>query len=173
MQRIEVLKDGASSVHGSDAVAGVVNIILYKEFKGTVVSAQLGSSTEGAGQLERSASLQTGFGSLDEKGWSVVFSLDALKRRQAAADRRVLTCAAADFRGYANGTLAWTPTNYYGTSDPTRRLGGVQEPAAGARTTATSRLARLARYRLMTLRIPHPDSGRGARAHLAARYPET
>jgi iron complex outermembrane recepter protein len=60
VQRIEVLKDGASSVYGSDAVVGVVNIILYKEFKATEVSAQVGSSTEGTGQLERGASLQRG-----------------------------------------------------------------------------------------------------------------
>ena len=119
VQRIEVLKDGASSVYGSDAVAGVVNIILYKEFKGTEVSAQIGSSTEGTGQLERSASLQTGFGSLDEKGWSVVFSLDALKRDKLQ-QTDVSYLRGSDFRGYANGTLAWTPTNYYGTSDATR-----------------------------------------------------
>jgi iron complex outermembrane receptor protein len=127
VQRIEVLKDGASSVYGSDAVAGVVNIILYKEFKGTEVSAQVGSSTEGTGQLERSASLQTGFGSLDEQGWSVVFSIDAQKRDKLQQSD-VSYLRGSDFRGNANGTLAWTPTNYFGTSDPTRQLGGVQGP---------------------------------------------
>eukprot|EP01038_Epipyxis_sp_PR26KG_P001281 gene1281-1788_t len=63
IERMEVLTDGASAVYGSDAVAGVVNIILYKEFKGTELSAQYGSSTEGTGQSEKSAALQTGFGS--------------------------------------------------------------------------------------------------------------
>jgi len=127
VQRIEVLKDGASSVYGSDAVAGVVNVILYKEFQGTEVSAQVGSSTQGTGQLERSASLQTGFGDLDDKGWSAVFSLDALKRDKLQQSD-VSYLRGSDFRGHANGTLAWTPTNYYGASDPTRQLGGVQGP---------------------------------------------
>ena len=126
VQRIEVLKDGASSVYGSDAVAGVVNIILYKEFTGTEASAQVGSSTEGTGQVERSAALQTGFGSLDEKGWNIVFSLDALKRDKLQQSD-VSWMRDSDFRGNANGTLGWVPTNYYGT-DPTRFLGGVQGP---------------------------------------------
>ena len=126
VQRIEVLKDGASSVYGSDAVAGVVNIILYKEFTGTEVSAQVGGSTEGTGQIERSASLQTGFGSLDGKGWSVVFSLDAMKRDKLQQSD-VSWMRDSDFRGNANGALGWVPTNYYGT-DPTKLLGGVQGP---------------------------------------------
>ncbi|MYN02724.1 TonB-dependent receptor [Pseudoduganella sp. DS3] len=127
VQRIEVLKDGASSVYGSDAVAGVVNIILYKEFTGTEVSAQVGSSTEGTGQLERSFALQTGFGSLDDKGWSVVFSLDGQKRDKLQQSD-VSWLRSSDFRGNPNGTLGWVPTNYYGTSDPTKLLGGVQGP---------------------------------------------
>ncbi|XLZ68084.1 TonB-dependent receptor [Massilia sp. SR12] len=127
VQRIEVLKDGASSVYGSDAVAGVVNIILYKEFTGTEVSAQVGSSTEGTGQLERSFALQTGFGSLDEKGWNVVFSIDGQKRDKLQQSD-VSWLRDSDFRGNPNGTLGWVPTNYYGTSDPTKQLGGVQGP---------------------------------------------
>ncbi|MCL6486145.1 MAG: TonB-dependent receptor plug domain-containing protein, partial [Janthinobacterium lividum] len=66
VQRIEVLKDGASSVYGSDAVAGVVNIILYQQFTGTDITAQWGGSTQGTGQHEKSAALQTGFGKLEE-----------------------------------------------------------------------------------------------------------
>ncbi|NVD99557.1 TonB-dependent receptor [Massilia sp. BJB1822] len=126
VQRIEVLKDGASSLYGSDAVAGVVNIILYKEFKGTETSVQVGSSTEGTGQTEKSASLQTGFGNLDEKGWSVVFSLDALKRDKLQQSD-VAWMADADFRNHANGSRAWVPTNYL-NGDATQLLGGVQGP---------------------------------------------
>jgi outer membrane receptor protein involved in Fe transport len=36
--RIEVLKDGASAVYGADAVAGVVNLILKKDFEGTALT---------------------------------------------------------------------------------------------------------------------------------------
>ena len=120
VQRIEVLKDGASSVYGSDAVAGVVNIILYKEFTGTQASVQVGKSTEGTGQDERSFALQTGAGDLAEKGWSVVFSVDGMKRDKLQQSD-VAWMRDADFRDQPNGMLAWTPANYFGT-DPTRLL---------------------------------------------------
>jgi outer membrane receptor protein involved in Fe transport len=40
IERVEILKDGASAVYGADAVAGVVNIITRKDFEGVEVSAQ-------------------------------------------------------------------------------------------------------------------------------------
>ena len=44
LDRIEVLSDGASSIYGTDAIAGVVNIILRKDYKGVEVGAQVASS---------------------------------------------------------------------------------------------------------------------------------
>ncbi len=44
VERIEVLKDGASAIYGSDATAGVVNIILRKDFNGFEVNASYGNS---------------------------------------------------------------------------------------------------------------------------------
>jgi outer membrane receptor protein involved in Fe transport len=46
IERIEVLKDGASAVYGSDAVAGVVNVVLRQDFEGAEVSASYGATTE-------------------------------------------------------------------------------------------------------------------------------
>ena len=40
IERVEILKDGASAVYGADAVAGVVNIITRKDFEGVEISAQ-------------------------------------------------------------------------------------------------------------------------------------
>ncbi|MDP5135802.1 TonB-dependent receptor [Rheinheimera baltica] len=45
IERIEILKDGASAVYGSDAVAGVVNIILRKDFDGAELSVSHGGTT--------------------------------------------------------------------------------------------------------------------------------
>ncbi|MBJ7310389.1 TonB-dependent receptor [Rugamonas sp. CCM 8940] len=126
VQRIEILKDGASSVYGSDAVAGVVNIILYKEFKGTEISVKGGASTQGTGQTDQSAALQTGFGSLAEDGYSVVFSVDA-QHRSKLQQSDVEWMRGSDWHGNTNGSLAWVPTNYYGT-DATKLLGGQQGP---------------------------------------------
>ncbi|MGQ0428474.1 MAG: TonB-dependent receptor plug domain-containing protein [Gammaproteobacteria bacterium] len=55
IERVEVLKDGASAVYGSDAVAGVINIVLRRNFDGFEVSAGYGDVTSGS-NAETSAS---------------------------------------------------------------------------------------------------------------------
>ena len=47
VDRIEVLPDGASALYGSDAVGGVINVILRRDFDGLTTSAQLGAATDG------------------------------------------------------------------------------------------------------------------------------
>src|SRR5210317_1202294 len=49
VERIEVLKDGASAIYGSDAVAGVVNIITKRDFQGMEANAQYGAYDESDG----------------------------------------------------------------------------------------------------------------------------
>ena len=49
VDRIEVLEDGASALYGSDAIAGVVNIITRRNFEGASISAQYGEYGEGDG----------------------------------------------------------------------------------------------------------------------------
>lgn len=50
IERMEVLKDGASSVYGSDAIAGVVNFILKKSMDGGTVSVYQGANEQGDGK---------------------------------------------------------------------------------------------------------------------------
>jgi len=49
IERVEVLQDGASAIYGSDAIAGVVNIITKRRQKGLIAVAQLGGYDEGDG----------------------------------------------------------------------------------------------------------------------------
>jgi iron complex outermembrane receptor protein len=60
IDRIEVLRDGAAAQYGSDAIAGVINIILKKQTDQTDVSLQAGQTYKGDGELF-SASANTGF----------------------------------------------------------------------------------------------------------------
>lgn len=46
VERIEIVTDGASAIYGADAVAGVVNILLRKDYEGITTSARLGGSTD-------------------------------------------------------------------------------------------------------------------------------
>jgi iron complex outermembrane recepter protein len=53
VERIEVLTDGASAVYGADAVGGVVNIILRKDFNGEETSVRLDTLSRGGGELKQ------------------------------------------------------------------------------------------------------------------------
>jgi outer membrane receptor protein involved in Fe transport len=64
IDRVEVLKDGSSAVYGSDAVAGVINIVLRKDFTGFETSVGYGSVTDGPYD-ERTASAIWGTGDED------------------------------------------------------------------------------------------------------------
>jgi outer membrane receptor protein involved in Fe transport len=71
IERIEVLKDGASAVYGSDAIGGVVNIITKKRMNGTELSAYSGVSSQGDG---KSYDLNLTSGAASDKG-GVLFNL--------------------------------------------------------------------------------------------------
>jgi iron complex outermembrane receptor protein len=77
VERVEILKDGASAIYGSDAIAGVVNIILRRDFKGVDVSASYGSFE---GKNDYRASLGLGFGDLGSQKFNVFGVLDYYKR---------------------------------------------------------------------------------------------
>jgi iron complex outermembrane recepter protein len=64
IDRLEVLDDGASAIYGSDAVAGVVNIVTRKDFMGAETGLRYGTSTEGgAGEYTASQLLGHSWGS--------------------------------------------------------------------------------------------------------------
>jgi len=73
VDRVEVLKDGASSTYGADAVAGVVNIITKKEIKGLHATAEAGVSQRGDAANHR-LSATFGYGDLDEQGFNAYIS---------------------------------------------------------------------------------------------------
>ena len=112
VDRVEVLKDGASAIYGSDAIAGVVNIILKPQFKGLELDGTFGGSYRGDGLSQRAAAL-FGFGDLDQDGHNVYFSLEY--RHQASISQ-------ADRPSYLSD-LNLTP---YGGAD---RRGGVVQQA--------------------------------------------
>jgi iron complex outermembrane receptor protein len=79
VERIEILKDGASAVYGSDAMAGVVNVILRKNFNGTTLSAEKGIATEGGGKTEHFTAT-FGRGDLDADGHNAYISVEYRKQ---------------------------------------------------------------------------------------------
>jgi iron complex outermembrane receptor protein len=73
VDRIEVLRDGASSSYGADAIAGVVNVITKRSFQGVAGRAEAGIAENGIGNSQR-LSLTMGTGDLDEKGFNAYIS---------------------------------------------------------------------------------------------------
>ena len=78
VERIEVLKDGASSLYGADAIAGVVNVILKPSYKGAEGTFDVGTSAHGGG-LTRKATLLFGGGDLEKDGHNAYVSIQYQK----------------------------------------------------------------------------------------------
>lgn len=88
IQNVQVLRNGASSIYGSNAVAGVVNVILKQGAQGGSATVQYGAYTDGGGHNWQAS---TNFGiPLGQKGW-MRFTLE--KGNQSSANR-----AGVDFR---------------------------------------------------------------------------
>ncbi|MBD8529770.1 MULTISPECIES: TonB-dependent receptor [unclassified Massilia] len=110
IERVEVLKDGASAVYGSDAIAGVVNFILRKDFKGVEATANYGQAHDRLGK-DRKASLFAGFGDFADDGWNLTASLSVQKTDAIlGADRPFASRLNADERNDYTSSIAF-PAN--------------------------------------------------------------
>jgi iron complex outermembrane receptor protein len=103
IERIEVLKDGASAVYGSDAIAGVVNVILKKSFTGTTVSAEGGVTSHGDGATTH-GSFITGWGDLAKDGHNAYVAVEA-RHQQDILLRNRPYLARTDWRPYGGVDL--------------------------------------------------------------------
>lgn len=93
VERVEILLDGASALYGSDAVGGVVNVILRQDFDGAETRARLGAASGGTA-LERQ------FGQTIGKTWTsghALLSYEYYRRDRLASAERDFT-ASADLR---------------------------------------------------------------------------
>src|SRR3984957_10995218 len=106
VDRVEVLKDGASATYGSDAIAGVVNVILKKQFTGLDVSATAGSTDRGDGLSQRFAATW-GTGDLDSDGHNFYMSLEGRHQQAIDQEARGSYIAASDL-------TPWGGPNLYG-----------------------------------------------------------
>ncbi|MBS0479871.1 MAG: TonB-dependent receptor [Proteobacteria bacterium] len=70
VERVDVLQDGASATYGSDAIAGVVNVIIKREITGLHLNGSAAISQRGDNG-ERKLSASAGYGKLDEQGFNV------------------------------------------------------------------------------------------------------
>ncbi len=87
VERIEILKDGASAIYGTDAIGGVINFILRKDYKGLEIQAFKDMTQQGGGNIGR-VSLTGGAGDLDKDKYNVLLSLTRSENQALRGDQR-------------------------------------------------------------------------------------
>ncbi len=75
IQRVEILKDGASAIYGTDAIGGVINFITRKDYQGVDLNASV-AGTQHGGAGKRTASISGGMGDLSTDRFNVFGVLD-------------------------------------------------------------------------------------------------
>jgi iron complex outermembrane receptor protein len=76
LQRTEILRDGASSIYGSDAIGGVQNYLTHESFKGARIKVELNAPDRGSRGQTNSVGLIAGIGDLAVDGWNVYGTMD-------------------------------------------------------------------------------------------------
>ncbi|MFY8274667.1 TonB-dependent receptor domain-containing protein [Pseudoalteromonas sp. SSDWG2] len=90
IERVEIITGGASAIYGSDAVSGVVNVILKDDFEGFQFNGSVGNSTEGVGTKNHSFSIIGGGEIFDGRGNVTFFAgKDRIKEVMANDIRQV------------------------------------------------------------------------------------
>lgn len=124
VERIEVLKDGASSIYGADAIAGVVNIILRPGFKGVEASADVGTSQHGGG-FTRKATFLAGGGDLDTDHYNAYISAQYQKDNPIMANQRQFPFNTGDLSSLGGPGLLGPSGHAAGTN------GAIKNPNSG------------------------------------------
>lgn len=114
VERIEILKDGASAVYGSDAIGGVINVITRKDYRGGEISLSGGTSSEG-GLNEYRTNGAIGFGDLSKDRYNVLATLDYFQRDLLLYSQRKFT-ASQDYRDRVGGVLNYASGASYRTT---------------------------------------------------------
>jgi outer membrane receptor protein involved in Fe transport len=125
IERVEILKDGASSIYGTDAIAGVINFITRKDFSGVEVSGQAGVTQHGGGDHYQ-ATVTAGWGDLTKDRFNAFVTVDWQKGHAIVRDGP---------RIFLHG-------------NSTRNRVGPREPANGTRQHSHPRSVRLHQSRV-------------------------
>ena len=137
IERVEVLRDGASAVYGSDAIAGVVNFILTKDYTGAEVGVTYGAPTRSGDGENVEAHVVAGWGNLDKDRFNITVSGSYQKEEALWAKDRNFARTGNQYPWLVSGATgqgniegAYTP----GTGQPSGPFGetGVPQPGFGS-----------------------------------------
>ncbi len=115
VDRIEVLKDGASAIYGTDAIGGVINFILKKDYKGLEAQAFVDVTEAGGSEIGR-ASITGGWGDLQKDGWNVLATFAHSENKALRGDQRDFVNAFQPDRGVSVDTRGSPHANVFAST---------------------------------------------------------
>lgn len=87
LDRIEILKDGASAIYGTDAIGGVINFITKKNYSGIQVGAFSDSTQHGGGNIAK-VNLTAGYGDLEKDRFNVLLAVSHSENKALLGSQR-------------------------------------------------------------------------------------
>ena len=130
IDRIEVLRDGASAIYGTDAIGGVINFITRSDYQGGTISAEY-QSPQHTGGTDKRATISGGFGDLNKNNYNIFAVLDYRQSDNIRAlDRSFAATGVRPERGLFNTSGTSFPANFTQNAgafsgNPTRAAGCV------------------------------------------------
>jgi iron complex outermembrane receptor protein len=122
VERIDVLKDGASTIYGSDAIAGVVNIVTKKDFDGAEANFYKGQYSAGDGEREAADFV---LGTTTDRASVMIGAAYVNEREVMAGDRKISAGGPPFFSGQSGTGI---PGSYLFNGRRYVDINGVQTP---------------------------------------------
>lgn len=137
IDRIDVLKDGASAEYGSDAIAGVVNVVLKKSFTGLSVTADGGTTSKSDGTTEHLAAIG-GIGDLGSDGYNAYLAVEFRHQDAILLSNRHGDWTSLDWTPYGGANTTPGANNQANNPFPSIPGGYVLNPATGSLDATTN-----------------------------------
>lgn len=115
VERVEILKDGASAIYGTDAIGGVINFILRKNYRGLEAQAFADLTEAGGGNIRR-YQVTGGFGDLDQQGFNVLLAASTSENQALRGDQRDFVNSFQPERGLSPDTRGAPFANVFATT---------------------------------------------------------
>ncbi|HVL78654.1 MAG TPA: TonB-dependent receptor [Sphingomicrobium sp.] len=137
IDRVEVLKEGASAIYGTDAIGGVINFILRKDYQGFGIQGFTDTPLRGDHNMYRGSAI-AGFGDLSAQGFNVMGAVAYHKSPELRGDQRdfvntfqVDRGLSVDTRGTPHATIFPLAGTFFPTAASTPFVPGTNTRASG------------------------------------------
>ncbi|RZJ08436.1 MAG: TonB-dependent receptor [Rubrivivax sp.] len=135
IDRVEILKDGASAIYGTDAIGGVINFILRQNYSGVTINALADLPQEKGGEIYGVA-VTAGFGNLETQGFNFLTSLSVRDNKILRGDQRSFVNAYQPERGLAPDTRGTPIATLFGVAGTRENVLTVTQPNGTRSNTA-------------------------------------